>query len=173
MWCHDKGHEEETQLQCQYTHSTMSVISKKWLWVVCAVHFWLSRTRSSQICCHSCLINTDHVTIWKINANIKICNLICVVNIPMTPKKTGLKWPNVLSPSTCTREHLAWFPGHRRNGLATSASSDCIRMLRRGNCNISLQQTSARDTYNFPAVRMGLSCLWKKLFVVRSITEVK
>jgi len=38
---------------------------------------------------------------------------------------------------------------------------------------ISLQQTSARDTYNFPAVRMGLSCLWKQLFVVRSITEVK
>ena len=43
---------------------------------------------------------------------------------------------------------LASFPGRRRNGLGTSASSNCIRMLRHGNCNISLQQTSACDAYS-------------------------
>jgi len=42
-------------------------------------------------------------------------------------------------------------------------------MLCHGNCNISLQQSSAHDTYNFPAVRMGLSCSWKQLFAVRSM----
>ena len=50
---------------------------------------------------------------------------------------------------------LASFPGRRRNGLATSASSNCIRMLRHGNRNISLQQTSARDTYNFSSCENG------------------
>ena len=53
---------------------------------------------------------------------------------------------------------LASFPGRRRNSLATSASSNCIRMLRHGNCNISLialQQTSARDTYKFSSYENG------------------
>jgi len=35
---------------------------------------------------------------------------------------------------------LASFPGCRRNSLETSASSNCIRMWRHGNCNISFQQ---------------------------------
>jgi len=74
---------------------------------------------------------------------------------------------------------LASFPGRRRNGLATSVSSNCIWMLRHSNCNISLQQTSARDAYNFPAVRMGLLLLveatvccpfyyWSEIEVVRT-----
>jgi len=68
---------------------------------------------------------------------------------------------------------IATSPGRRRNGLATSASSNCIRMLRHGNCNISLQQTSARDTCNFSSCENGVSCSWKQLFAVRSTTEVK
>ena len=44
---------------------------------------------------------------------------------------------------------------YRRNGLATSASSNCIRMWRHGNCKISLQQTSARDTYNISSCENG------------------
>ena len=51
--------------------------------------------------------------------------------------------------------NVASFPGRRRNGLATSVSSNCIRMLRHGNCNTSLQQTSARDTYNFSSCENG------------------
>ena len=61
--------------------------------------------------------------------------------------------------STAT-QNLASFPGHRRNGrrrnsLATFASSNCIRMLCHGNCNISLQQTSARDTCNLSICENG------------------
>jgi len=40
----------------------------------------------------------------------------------------------------------------------------------------AFQQSSARDkedTYNFPAVGMGLSCSWKRLFAIGSTTEVK
>jgi len=55
----------------------------------------------------------------------------------------------VLSMTWASSRVLASFPGRRRNGLATFVSSNCIRMLRHGNCNISLQQTSACDTYNF------------------------
>ena len=86
--------------------------------------------------------------------------------------------------SSCERcglgTRLASFPGHRRNGLATSASSNCIRMLRHGNCNISLslQHTSARDTYNFSSCENGAFLLieatvccpfyyWSEIEVVR------
>ena len=65
---------------------------------------------------------------------------------------------------------LASFPGRRRNGLATSVSSNCIRMLRHGNCNISFQQSSARDTYNFSSRENGAFLL---LFAVGSTTKVK
>jgi len=68
------------------------------------------------------------------------------------------------------RDLVASFPGRRRNGLATSESSNCIRTLRHGNCSISLQQTSARDTYNFSSCENGAFLL---LFAVRSTTEVK
>ena len=39
----------------------------------------------------------------------------------------------------------------------------------------AFQQSSAReeDTYNFPAVGMGFSCSWKRLFAIGSTTEVK
>jgi len=74
---------------------------------------------------------------------------------------------------------LASFPGRKRNGLATSASSNCIRMLCHGNCNISLQQTSARDTYNFSScenrafllVEATVCCslyYWSEIKVVRT-----
>jgi len=36
-----------------------------------------------------------------------------------------------------------------------------------------IPQSRARDTYNFPAVRVGLSCSWKQLFAVGPTTEVK
>ena len=73
---------------------------------------------------------------------------------------------------------VASFPGRRRNGLATSASSNCIRMLRHGNCNISLQQTSARDTCKFSSSENGAFLLvgatvccpfyyWSEIEVVR------
>jgi len=39
MWCHGKGREEGTQLQCLYSHSMTSVISKKQLYAVCAIYF--------------------------------------------------------------------------------------------------------------------------------------
>ena len=74
---------------------------------------------------------------------------------------------------------LASFPGRRRNGLATSASSNCIRLLRHGNCTISLRQTSARDTYNFSSCENGAFLLveatvccpfyyWSEIKVVRT-----
>ena len=37
----------------------------------------------------------------------------------------------------------------------------------------SQYRINARDTYNFPAVRTGLSCSWKQLFAVGSAAEVK
>ena len=37
----------------------------------------------------------------------------------------------------------------------------------------SQYRINARDTYNFPAVRTGLSCSWKQLFAVGSTAEVK
>ena len=49
------------------------------------------------------------------------------------------------TPNICAL--LALFRGHRRNGLATSASSNCIRMQCHGNCNISFKQFSACDTF--------------------------
>jgi len=55
----------------------------------------------------------------------------------------------------CTCALLASFPGCRRNGLATTASSNCIRMWCHGNCNISFQQSSTRDTYNFSSYENG------------------
>ena len=39
----------------------------------------------------------------------------------------------VLHHSTTININLASFPGHRRNGLATSTSSNCIRIKRHGN----------------------------------------
>jgi len=50
---------------------------------------------------------------------------------------------------------VASFPGHRRNSLATSTSSNCIRMWCHCNCNISFQQSSVRDTYNFSSCENG------------------
>ena len=71
--------------------------------------------------------------------------------MPMHRHNITLKYACIVDHNTeCD---VASFPGRRRNGLATSASSNCIRMLRHGNCNISLQQTSARDTTIFPPVR--------------------
>jgi len=68
---------------------------------------------------------------------------------------------------------IALFPSRRRNGLATSASSSCIQMWYHGmQLQYAFQQSSTRDTI-FPAVRMGLSCLWKQLPAVSSTTEVK
>ena len=74
---------------------------------------------------------------------------------------------------------LASFPGHRGNSLATSTSSNCIRMLRHGNCNTSLQQTSACDTYNFFSCENGAFLLveatvccwfyyWSEIEVIRT-----
>ena len=68
----------------------------------------------------------------------------------------GTKWDMAKQEEVWqSKKELASFPGRRRNGLATSASSNCIRMLRPGNCNISLQQTSARDTYNCSSCENG------------------
>jgi len=89
-------------------------------------------------------------------------------------------WKNL---ATCW---LASFPGRRRtrNGLATSASSNCIWMLRHGNCNILLQQTSARDTYNFSSCENGAFLLmeatvccpfyyWSEISVVQTKIVLK
>ena len=51
--------------------------------------------------------------------------------------------------------NLASFPGRRRNGLATTTNANCIRMERHGNCNISFEQSIARDTYNFSSCENG------------------
>ena len=76
-------------------------------------------------------------------------------------------------------KRLASFPGRSRNGLATSASSNCIRMWRHSNRNISFQQSSARDIYNFSSCENGAFLLveatvccrfyyWSEMEVIRT-----
>jgi len=63
----------------------------------------------------------------------------------------------------CAECTLASFPGCRRNGLATSANSNCIQTaiaISHSNSLVHVILTT------FPVVRMGLSCLWKQLFAV-------
>jgi len=75
---------------------------------------------------------------------------------------------------TCrASSNLALFPGRRRNGLATSASSNCIQMWHHGNCNMHSNCLVHVILAIFPAGRMGLSCSWKQLFAVGSTSEVK
>ena len=83
----------------------------------------------------------------------------------------------VLAYDLCWRwcSSLASFQGRRRNGLATSASSNCnvtaivIQLVNTGLVHVILTCTI------FPAVRMGLSCSWKQLLAVGPTytTEVK
>ena len=61
---------------------------------------------------------------------------------------------------------VASFPGRRRNGLATSASSNCIRIWRQGDLIFHSNSLVHVILTIFPAVRMGLSCSWKQLFAV-------
>jgi len=62
----------------------------------------------------------------------------------------------VVNQSRVAVSFLASFPGRRRNGLATSVSSNCIQTHHHGNCMISFKQwISGWCTWylRFPAVR--------------------
>ena len=50
----------------------------------------------------------------------------------------GPQYASIYSVDQISSIWVASFPGRKRNGLATSASSNCMQMLRHGNCNISL-----------------------------------
>jgi len=68
---------------------------------------------------------------------------------------------------------VASFQGHRRNGLATSVSSNCTDMMSRQShyfiqaVNIGLLHVI------LPAARTWLYLLWKQLFAAGSVIEVK
>jgi len=62
----------------------------------------------------------------------------------------------VVNQSRVAVSFLASFPGRRRNGLATSVSSNCVQTHHHGNCMISFKQwISGWCTWylRFPAVR--------------------
>ena len=60
----------------------------------------------------------------------------------LDPFPHAVKWVDPCWGNFEYLSQLASFQGRRRNGLATSASSNCTWLLHHGNCNILLQQTS-------------------------------
>ena len=61
----------------------------------------------------------------------------------------------------------------RRNGLATSASSNCIRMQRHGNCIPHSSSEVHVIRLIFPPAENSPFCSWKQLFAAGSVTEGK
>jgi len=109
-WRHGKGHKERTQSECLYSWSkwsTMLVISKKRLCIVCAVHLWIC---SSQICSCSRLKSTDHVMNVEGKYNYyKFCNLIGVPTFWRYPQKpVWSDWTFPPTPHECLAHETNW-----------------------------------------------------------------
>jgi len=68
---------------------------------------------------------------------------------------------------------IASFPGYRRNGLATSAGSNCIRMLHHGNCSLLVHMIQFFQLWEWGFPARGSNCLrfvllWSEIEVAQT-----